>query len=369
MHTKFFSTLLRELETASAHPEPDYYWLQAAAHDMFSSQVKNIYIENEFRNLLYEIQTTGESLEDLHGDPHVWARNVVMDLRTYGRRAFDKLSDGFYLPLTIGSALTAALSVLFTVLDLLEGFDEAVISWAIIPLYTGVIVTSAYIAYIAILRRFGFKAALVVFLPVMFAVYVLNEASKKEGGVFDIGILTTTHSFSIFACGIVSFWAYRHYEDNKMWDFSSSSRMTVEQWEDRFISTLYDRALFSDKETKVIVNKTLDIIEESDETPMRMWGNPISYARSLSQDTSRAIGRQVFFIAIATLLLISYGIWVFISSQVTQGPQIVVSIMIAVLVSLLLSRIKRMQRERAEEKRRKIQEAQSNTQELLLAKR
>lgn len=369
MHTKFFSTLLHELEDASTHPESDVHWIQVAAYDMFSSQVKNIYIENELRNLLYEIQTTGKSLEDLHGDPHVWTRNAVLDLQTYGRRAFDKLSDGLYLPLAIGTAATAALSALFVLLDIIERYDASVITWAIIPLYAGSVVTSAYIAYIAILRRFGFNPALIVFLPMILAVYLLDEAIDRDLGIFDIGIPTVAHSISIFVCGIVCFWAYRHYEENKLWDLSTSKQLTVEQWEDRFIATLYERALFSDKKTKAIVNMTLDIIEVSEETPMRMWGNPVSYARSLSHNTSRAIGRQVFFIAIANVLLIGYGVWVSLFFSSTQTPTIVIGILITVLSGLLVSRIKLMQREKTEEKRREIQEAQSHGQGVFLAKR
>lgn len=291
-------------------------WLHNAYLRLVSRNVKNINIGHTLRGTIEEIRIKNTAPDDLYGDPDDWADNTAIRLKQNGNRAFDRQPDNLYTPIFWGLLITATFTLCIALRDTVRGYTTDYLWWMLSPLFLGSVATSTYMAYIAVLRRAGFAKACVTIIPSMLVIYVAWWISINPYGVLSISVSTSWHAIAIFIYFVLAAIVYWRRNELREQEADLDFVISPEEWEEEFISTLYERGSLGDCGAKKQIDQVHQKIERTGESPIELWGNPVSYARALNRNPSLPILRQVILLSILTL---HCAIYAYVVHQFSKG--------------------------------------------------
>ncbi|MFJ3032346.1 hypothetical protein ACIP5Z_09355 [Rothia terrae] len=312
-------------------------WLHNAYLRLVSRNVKNINIGHTLRGTIDEIRTKNTAPYDLYGDPEDWADSTAIRLKQNGNRAFDRQPDNHYTPIFWGLLITATFTLCIALRDTIREYATDYLWWMLSPLFLGTVATTTYMAYIAVLRRAGFARACVTIIPSMLVIYVAWWMSINPSGVLATSVSTSWHAIAIFIYFALAALVYWRRNELREQEADLDFVISPEEWEEEFVSTLYERGSLGDRGAKEQINQVHQKIERTGESPIDLWGNPVSYARALDRNPSLPILRQVILLGILTLHCAVFA-WIvhdFNKGQlekVASGPVTIAFLLLSALV-------------------------------------
>ena len=303
------------------HSERDLEWSRESYFRLLLSQVQSSPAQGEVRRAAEAARESGQSLEQLHGEPGVWVEATVHRwlrekperfIRPRGdtENAWNLRSALWGIP-----AVAAGVSFLFALFTVIPGWgpDQMSLGWILVPGAIAVPIILLHAVYSSTLGRRGnlrAVAAAVVVLLVSSVLVALLAISTREMPL-PAGVPWSWIAVAAWTLMAVIAWQLAKRipgsgagDDPGLTVRVHPASAPVEDgaWTDLFRSALFHRGVRGDRDVDRTVQEALTHAQESGHLAVEEFGSPWEYARALSEDPAVHPRRRTLFYAALTVL-------------------------------------------------------------------
>ena len=285
------------------HSERDLDWSRDAYFRLLLSQVQSSPAQGEVRRAAEAARGSAQSLEQLHGEPGVWAEATVHRWLRENPERFIRHRGETENTWSLRSALwgipavAAGMSFLFALFTVIPGWgpDQMSLGWILVPGAIAVPIILLHAVYSSTLGRRGnlrAVAAAVVVVAIS-AVVIAVVAMATQDVLLPQGvpwIWIATGAWTLLA--VVAWQLAQRIPGSGAHDdlglprrvHAAEEPVDDRTWADQFRSALFHRRVLKDSDVDRAVHEALTHAQQSGNLAVEEFGSPWDYAHALAED-------------------------------------------------------------------------------------
>lgn len=279
--------------TRIAGRDADHSWAGAALLVLLQGRLA----PGEVRRILSQardlVAASGESADDVLGDPREWAREQLAEQSLAGAAFTDDDASGTDL-VVVGLLLATVVAVMWGVISLLQG--QWTTSWSLAmllaPLLLGALTTGTITLRERLVHRFSNAVSLALTL-------LVGTPLTLAAGWFlvsrpvPLGRASSLWWFALAAALAGLTWLAGRVLPDAMPRRVRTSALLDEQWLAEARTKLRDQGSLKEQEISALLDEARQHAQQAGTSLAEEFGNPVGYAGTLPTNPRRASARQV----------------------------------------------------------------------------